>query len=1030
MLVIPLITAVVGVLVNVATAGVEVESAFGRIAIWMALLLVSIVGGAIAWRLGRPVEKDPLGRAVTSLRRDLQRRWMTDPVWRSVREGDRLPVRWDAVPTALFPANNRAWQERKRLGDGARLAALVTATGAPSRLVVLGEAGSGKTELLVGAFQSLLDRSGDDRRVPVFVPMTAWRSADDPRRWLVDWLTTNHGFLRQPVSADDGRTLAHALAEDNRLIFILDGFDEIAPEHRADVLRSLNTLPSAWPVLLSSRTSEYQALRNVGRVLTDARGIVIKPQRREQVMRYLKNRSESPERWAEVENRIPRAPVLTKAFETPLMVTLADAIYNAEPSRKDGSNVPEPSDLLAYRDGAALAHHLLGDVVTARYPTDRSGRWPRVGQARRWLGYLAAATDSDDIRWWDLPVPAAATQGVWVRNVATAFVVVAWTALSAGLLNEWIFTEPYTGVTNALRISAAALLVYLVFLYLTGAYSDAVLASVGAYIAGCLSGTYDLAVVIGLVVGFSWRFSWHGELPRMRRGRLRDAVLVGAAAAVAAAAIRGAGELLPLTPSLTTGFASGSVDGFTSRWDEEVNGFLATGLVVTLTAWAGLVVDRGRTALQVRGWLARPLVHGLAVGVVVTAVNSWADRFGKVEHAWLIAPADGFAAGLAVWWVSHWIHLWSEPTRPRRLPRPPLAGVVVGVVACILHTVGYSTRTDIHSGWSRALSEAICSAALVWLALDLAGRRTPARDIGGTPPPPRHLLRLTPAVAIALLAGALDAVSAGVARGVATAVGIGLVLVFLTARRAQRHVETSAAGASPVEVGIFALSLVGLLAGFAYGLLVGVVAALGCRVARDIARRRQPSGASPRPSLRGAGAGILLGSVPLMGAAYNGTAPVWLLAIGVTSGVAGAFAFGVDARDPERTAPVSPLGSYRQDRAASLFLTAVVALVIGLAVMARAMSVAGSLPVAFLAGLGTILTYGVSAGLVIAETSTRFPTFLVARTRLAYHGLLPWRSMTFLDDAHRAKQMLRSSGAAYQFRHRELKERLVEDSPG
>ncbi|MFG2049403.1 NACHT domain-containing protein [Micromonospora sp. NPDC048935] len=820
-----------------------------------------------------------MGRAAEALRRDLRRRWVTDPVWRSVREGDRLPVHWEAAPTALFPANDPAWEEGEHRGDGARLAALLTATGAPSRLVVLGEAGSGKTELLVSAFQSLLDTPGDDARVPVLVPMTAWRSADDPQRWLVDWLNTNHGFLRQPVSADDERTLAHALADDNRLIFILDGFDEIAPEHRADVLRGLNALPPVWSVMLSSRTLEYQALRNVGRVLTDARGIVLEPQRREQVMRYLKDRSEPPERWADVENRIPGDTVLTKAFETPLMVTLADAIYNAEPSRGDGSNVPEPSDLLAYRDGAALAHHLLGDVVTARYPTDRSGRWPRVGQARRWLGYLAAATDSDDIRWWDLPVPAVATQGVRVRNVATAFVVVAWTALSAGLLNGWIFTEPYTGVTQALRISAAALLVYLAFLYLTGAYSEAVLASVGAYIAGCLSGTYDLAVVVGLVVGFSWRFSCRDERPRVRRGRLRDAVLVGVAAAVAAAAIRGVGELFPLTPSLTTGFASGAVDGFTSRWDEEVNGFLATGLVVTLTAWAGLVVDRGRVAPRVRGWRARPMVHGLAVGVVVTAVNSWADRFGMVEHAWLIAPADGFAAGLAVWWVSHWIQLWSEPTGTRRLPRPPLAGVAVGVVAGVLHTVGYSTRTDIHSGWSRALSEAICSAALVWLALDLAGRGAPARRVDGTPPPPRHLVRFAPAVAIALLAGALDAVSAGGARGAATAVGIGLVLLFLTARRAQRHVETSAAGVSPVEVGVFALSFVGILAGFAYGVLVGVVAALGCRVARDIARRRQPSGTSPRPSWRGAGAGILLGGVPLMGAVYNGTEPVWLLAI-------------------------------------------------------------------------------------------------------------------------------------------------------
>ena len=84
-----------------------------------------------------------------------------------------------AESTSLFPGNSQRWNTRKgRSAAGARLASVFAALPEPARLVVLGEAGSGKTELLVGAFQSLLDSSENNRRpVPVLIPMTAWRPA-------------------------------------------------------------------------------------------------------------------------------------------------------------------------------------------------------------------------------------------------------------------------------------------------------------------------------------------------------------------------------------------------------------------------------------------------------------------------------------------------------------------------------------------------------------------------------------------------------------------------------------------------------------------------------------------------------------------------------------------------------------------------------------------------------------------------------------------------------------------------------------
>lgn len=53
-----------------------------------------------------------------------------------------------------------------------------------------------------------------------------------------------------------------------------------------------------------------------------------------------------------------------------------------------------------------------------------------------------------------------------------------------------------------------------------------------------------------------------------------------------------------------------------------------------------------------------------------------------------------------------------------------------------------------------------------------------------------------------------------------------------------------------------------------------------------------------------------------------------------------------------------------------------------------------------------------------------WPRYLEARFRLWARRRLPWRTMTFLADAHR-RGVLRQSGAAYQFRHIRLQEQLA-----
>jgi len=108
-----------------------------------------------------------------------------------------------------------------------------------SRLLVLGEAGAGKTVLVTELARRLLAARQPTDPVPVIIPVTAW----DPRQaslfdWVSEQLIRINSDLAQRVS--DGRgfvTRAQALVDRMRVLPILDGLDEVV-----EVARPLATL--------------------------------------------------------------------------------------------------------------------------------------------------------------------------------------------------------------------------------------------------------------------------------------------------------------------------------------------------------------------------------------------------------------------------------------------------------------------------------------------------------------------------------------------------------------------------------------------------------------------------------------------------------------------------------------------------------------------------------------------------------------------------------------------------------------------
>lgn len=140
------------------------------------------------------------------------------------------------------------------------------------------------------------------------------------------------------------------------------------------------------------------------------------------------------------------------------------------------------------------------------------------------------------------------------------------------------------------------------------------------------------------------------------------------------------------------------------------------------------------------------------------------------------------------------------------------------------------------------------------------------------------------------------------------------------------------------------------------------------------------------------------------------------LGLGLVAGIAAGLHRWLGA-PVDVTRSLSPSASLATDRSTALAR----ALLIYLA----AVLVGGALPrLLALPDAATIGAYALIPTGVVTAALSAWGRLGVARLWLCARGMLPWRLMAFLDEAHRLG-VLRQAGAVYQFRHARLQERLA-----
>ncbi|GLW89306.1 helix-turn-helix domain-containing protein [Actinokineospora globicatena] len=349
---------------------------------------------------------DGLSDAVRRLAHIVRARWEQEEGQRGVHDPFPLPVRWRPVPEHLadrwdnvcrVPPGAQA-QPLDLTGDLSRVAEIYRAV--PSgRLVVLGEAGSGKSVLAIRFVLDYLSTRADTEPVPVIFSLGGWDPAVPLREWLVDRLVRDDPGLLAP--GPSGSSLAAALVAAGRVLPVLDGFDELPAGLRAAALAAFNR--TSLPMLLTSRPEEYAA---VGAVLNWSAGVELEGLDLTDLANYLPRTSRTAA-WEPLVDYLP--PPLAEALRTPLMVTLARTTYGDDPTA-----LADP----ALDTAEVIEEHLLAGYLPSVYADDR--RWP-LDRVRHWLGHLAAASPVE-VAWWRLGDMLSRSTRVAAVVIATSLV--------------------------------------------------------------------------------------------------------------------------------------------------------------------------------------------------------------------------------------------------------------------------------------------------------------------------------------------------------------------------------------------------------------------------------------------------------------------------------------------------------------------------------------------------------------------------------------------------------------------------------
>ncbi|NET29406.1 AAA-like domain-containing protein [Okeania sp. SIO1I7] len=265
------------------------------------------------------------------------------------------------------------WQDlespQQELPPGTRIIDKFDELGVGRTLLILGEPGSGKTTTLLELTRDLINRTEADitQSIPVVFNLSSW---EGKKQAIADWLVLEL-HTKYQVSQQIGKTWI----QEQRLILLLDGLDEVSREKREDCVDALNYFCQEYgqtEIVVCSRIRDYEALSSN---LIFQAAIYLQPLSLEQIQDYLKNAGSE---LAAVSKALEYDVKLQEFARSPLILSIMSLAYQ-------GISIEE----LPSRSNTELREHLFNAYIERMFKRRSVNILYSQEKVKKWLNWLA-----------------------------------------------------------------------------------------------------------------------------------------------------------------------------------------------------------------------------------------------------------------------------------------------------------------------------------------------------------------------------------------------------------------------------------------------------------------------------------------------------------------------------------------------------------------------------------------------------------------------------------------------------------------